>query len=210
MLAPSAGRRVQSSASDDLRTLRGECRRTGRVPDICMNEEAKAAVHIPVGASGIRWLWISVLVIAADQLTKLWIERTMSLGDSFTVLPVFDIVRAHNLGAAFSFLDDAGGWQRWAFTVLAVGVSIGLVFWLRKLALATQGLLAFGLALILGGAIGNVIDRVEHGYVVDFIHAHWGPHYFPAFNVADSAISIGAVLVILDSLFESRRSRRVA
>jgi signal peptidase II len=130
------------------------------------------------------------------------------LHDSFPVLPVLDIVRAHNFGAAFSFLDDAGGWQRWAFTILAVGVSIALVFWLRKLALATQGLLAFGLALILGGAIGNVIDRVEHGYVVDFIHVHWGPHFFPAFNVADSAISIGAVLVVLDSLLESRRSRR--
>jgi len=172
-----------------------------------MNEQVKQAVNIPVGASGIRWLWISVLVIAVDQLTKLWIERTMVLGDSFTVLPVFDIVRAHNFGAAFSFLDDAGGWQRWAFTVLAIGVSIALVFWLRKLALATQGLLAFGLALILGGAIGNVVDRVEHGYVVDFLLAHWGPHYFPAFNVADSAISIGAVLVILDSILEGRARR---
>ena len=172
-----------------------------------MNENAKAAVHIPVGASGIRWLWISVLVIAVDQLTKLWIERTMELGDSFTVLPVFDIVRAHNPGAAFSFLATSGGWQRWAFSVLAVGVSIGLVIWLRRLALATQGLLAFGLALILGGAIGNVIDRFEHGYVVDFLLVHWGQSYFPAFNVADSAISVGAVLVILDSILESRAAR---
>jgi signal peptidase II len=155
-------------------------------------------------------LWISVIVIALDQLTKLWIERTMVLGESFSVLPVLDIVRAHNEGAAFSFLADAGGWQRWAFSALAVGVSIALVFWLRKLALATQGLLAFGLALILGGAIGNVFDRVEHGYVVDFVHAHWGSAYFPAFNVADSAITIGAVLVILDSLLEGRRARRVA
>ena len=168
---------------------------------------------IPVGASGIRWLlrwlWISLLVVVADQLSKLWIERTMVLGDSFTVLPILDIVRAHNYGAAFSFLDDAGGWQRWAFTVLAIGVSIALVLWLRKLALATQGLLAFGLALIVGGAIGNVIDRVEHGYVVDFVHAHWDLHFFPAFNVADSAITIGAILVILDSLLEGRRARRV-
>ena len=168
------------------------------------------AATVSIGASGIRWLWISLLVIVTDQLSKLWIERTMALGDSFTVLPILDIIRAHNSGAAFSFLATAGGWQRWAFSVLAVGVSIALVFWLRKLALATQGLLAFGLALILGGAIGNVIDRVEHGYVVDFVHAHWGSHYFPAFNVADSAITIGAVLVILDSLLESRRARRVA
>ena len=162
---------------------------------------------LSIGRSGIRWLWISLLVIVVDQLSKLWIERTMVLGDSFVVLPILDIVRAHNTGAAFSFLADAGGWQRWAFSLLAVGVSIALVFWLRRLALATQGLLAFGLALILGGAIGNVIDRVEHGYVVDFVHAHWGPHYFPAFNVADAAISIGAVLVILDSLLEGRARR---
>jgi len=172
-----------------------------------MNEEVKAAVHIPVGASGIRWLWISILVIAADQLAKLWIERTMVLGDTFAVLPVLDIVRAHNPGAAFSFLANAGGWQRWAFSVLAVGVSIALVFWLRKLALSTHALLAFGLSLILGGAIGNVIDRIEHGYVVDFVHAHWGAAYFPAFNVADSAISVGAVLVILDAILEGRRKK---
>ena len=159
---------------------------------------------LSIAQSGIRWLWVSVLVIVVDQLTKLWIERTMSLGDSITVLPVFDIVRAHNPGAAFSFLAGAGGWQRWAFTVLAIGVSIALVFWMRRLSLAKQSLLAFGLALILGGAIGNVIDRFEHGYVVDFLLTHWGPHYFPAFNVADSAISIGAVLVILDSILEGR------
>jgi signal peptidase II len=172
-----------------------------------MNEDVRAAVQIPVSASGIRWLWISVLVIAADQLSKLWIERTMVLGDTFAVLPVLDIVRAHNTGAAFSFLADAGGWQRWAFSLLAVGVSIALVFWLRRLALTTHALLAFGLALILGGAIGNVIDRFEHGYVVDFVHAHWGSAYFPAFNVADSAISIGAVLVILDAILEGRRKK---
>jgi signal peptidase II len=165
---------------------------------------------VSIGASGIRWLWISLLVIVVDQLSKLWIERTMVLGESFAVLRILDVVRAHNSGAAFSFLATAGGWQRWAFSVLAIGVSIALVFWLRKLALATQALLAFGLALILGGAIGNVIDRVEHGYVVDFVHAHWGQHYFAAFNVADAAITIGAVLVILDSLLEGRRARRAA
>jgi signal peptidase II len=166
--------------------------------------------QVSIGASGIRWLWVSLLVIVLDQLSKLWIERTMGLGDSFTVLPVLDIVRAHNSGAAFSFLADAGGWQRWAFSTLAVGVSIALVFWLRKLVHATHGLLAAGLALILGGAIGNVIDRIEHGYVVDFVHAHWGSAYFPAFNVADAAISIGAALVILDALLEGRRARRTA
>jgi signal peptidase II len=165
------------------------------------------AVKLPLGASGIRLLWITVLVIAADQLAKLWIERTMLLGDSIPVLPVLDIVRAHNPGAAFSFLAKAGGWQRWAFTVLAVSVSIGLIYWLRIIARATHGLLACGLALILGGAIGNVIDRIEHGYVVDFAYAHWGIHYFPAFNVADAAISIGAALVVLDALREWRREQ---
>jgi len=172
-----------------------------------MREDVRVAVHIPVSASGIRWLWISVLVIAADQLSKLWIERNFVLGDTIHVLPVLDIVRAHNPGAAFSFLADAGGWQRWAFSLLAVGVSIALVVWLRRLALTTHALLAFGLALILGGAIGNVIDRFEHGYVVDFIHAHWGSAYFPAFNIADSAISIGAVLVIIDAILEGRRKK---
>jgi len=172
-----------------------------------MNGDANMAVSVPVSSSGIRWLWISVVIIVVDQLSKLWIERTMVLGESFTVLPVLDIVRAHNSGAAFSFLATAGGWQRWAFSALAVGVSIGLLFWLRRLALATHALLVFGLALILGGAIGNVIDRIEHGYVVDFVHAHWGIHYFAAFNVADSAISIGAVLVVLDALLEGRRKK---
>jgi len=166
-----------------------------------------AAVKLPLGASGIRLLWITVLVIVADQLTKLWIERTMMLGDSVAVLPVLDIVRAHNPGAAFSFLAKEDGWQRWAFSGLAVAVSIGLVYWLRTIARATHGLLACGLALILGGAVGNVIDRIEHGYVVDFVYAHWGPHYFPAFNVADAAISIGAVLVVLDALREWRHEQ---
>ena len=165
------------------------------------------AVKPPLGSSGARLLWVSVLVIIVDQLTKLWIERTLQLGDSRDVLPVLEIVRAHNPGAAFSFLAQAGGWQRWAFSALALGVSIGLIYWLRNIVRAAQPLLAFGLTLILGGAIGNVIDRFEHGYVVDFIYAHWGPHYFPAFNVADSAISIGAVLVVLDALLDWRREQ---
>jgi len=161
-------------------------------------------------ASGIRWLWISLLVIVADQLSKLWIERTLELGEGFAVLPVLDIVRAHNPGAAFSFLATEGGWQRWVFTVVAVVISAMLVAWLRKLALATHALLAGGLTLIVGGAIGNVIDRFEHGYVVDFLSAHWGSSYFPAFNVADAAISIGAGCVIIDAMLEARRERQVS
>lgn len=170
-----------------------------------MNEETLP----PIGKSGIRWLWISLLVILADQVTKLWIENTFVLGERVTLLPVLEFTRAHNPGAAFNFLATAGGWQRWAFTALAIGVSIALVFWLRRLAVATHGLLASGLALILGGAIGNVIDRIEHGHVIDFINVHWQDSYFPAFNVADSAISVGAALVILDALLEWRRERDI-
>lgn len=160
-----------------------------------------------IGSSGLRYLWVAVLVIVVDQLTKFWIERNMVLGDSIHVLPVFDIVRAHNTGAAFSFLATAGGWQRWMFSGVAVVVSLLLVYWLRTLNLATHKLLATGLTLILGGAIGNVIDRFEHGYVVDFVHAHWGDAYFAAFNVADAGISIGAVFVVLDALLEWLRGR---
>jgi signal peptidase II len=161
-------------------------------------------------SSGVRWWWISALVIVVDQLSKLWIERNLSLGDSFTVLPVLDIVRAHNTGAAFSFLATAGGWQRWMFSGVAVIVSLMLVFWLRRLSLVTHKLLSCGLTLILGGAIGNVIDRLEHGYVVDFVHAHWGDAYFAAFNVADAAISVGAAFVVLDALFEWLQGRNSA
>lgn len=160
--------------------------------------------------SGIRWLWLALVIVLLDQISKFWIERNMQLGDSHYLLPVLDIVRAHNYGAAFSFLDSAGGWQRWAFTALAVGVSIGLVIWLRRLMLASQRLLIAGITLVLGGAIGNLLDRIELGYVVDFVHAHWGAASFPAFNVADAAISVGAALVILDSLLEARRERRAA
>jgi signal peptidase II len=161
--------------------------------------------------SGIAWLWLAVVVIAFDQITKLWIENNFLLGERLEILPVFDIVRAHNPGAAFSFLAGAGGWQRWFFTVLAVGVSIALVIWLRALPIVTHRLLIAGLALILGGAIGNVLDRLEHGYVVDFILAHWFDRaYFPAFNIADSAITVGAVLVLLDGFLAWRRERRAA
>jgi signal peptidase II len=162
------------------------------------------------GESGIRWLWISFLVVVIDQLSKFWIERNMSLGDRFQVLPILDIVRAHNTGAAFSFLATAGGWQRWMFSGVAVGVSLLLLYWLRSLSIATHKLLATGLTLILGGAIGNVIDRFEHGYVVDFVHAHWGNAYFAAFNVADAAISVGAVFVVLDAVLEWLRGRSVS
>jgi signal peptidase II len=164
----------------------------------------------PLSKSGIRWLWISLLVIVVDQLTKLWIENSFVLGQRIELLPVLEFTRAHNPGAAFSFGADGGAISRWGFTVLAVAVSVVLVVWLRKLPLATRALLAGGLALILGGAIGNVIDRIEHGFVIDFVHAHWGDAYFPAFNVADAAITVGAGCVILDALRDWRREREAA
>jgi signal peptidase II len=123
------------------------------------------------------------------------------------LLPVLDIVLTYNTGAAFSMLADAAGWQRWLFVALALGVSVTLVVWLRRLAAATQGLIACGLALIIGGALGNMLDRLRLGHVIDFVHAHWGQHYFPAFNVADSAITVGAALLLLDALREARGGR---
>jgi len=171
---------------------------------------AGAVAGRPVTAleSGWRWLPAALAVIVLDQLTKGWIERGWQLYESLQVLPVLDITRLHNPGAAFSFLAGAGGWQRWAFTALALLVSLGILAWLRGLSARTQGLLAAGLALVLGGAVGNVIDRIEHGFVVDFIHVHWGRAYFPAFNVADAAITVGAGLLLLDAWSEWRRERR--
>jgi signal peptidase II len=155
-------------------------------------------------ASGWRWLPLTVVVIVLDQLSKAWMVHHFSLFERVRVLPVLDIILTYNTGAAFSFLSDAAGWQRWVFVVLALGISALLIGWLRRLRADTQGWLACGLALIVGGALGNMLDRLLHGRVVDFILAHWGAHLFPAFNVADSAITVGAGLVILDALLESR------
>ncbi|MGB8327313.1 MAG: signal peptidase II [Steroidobacteraceae bacterium] len=155
--------------------------------------------------SGWRWLPLAAAIAIADQLSKAWIEAHFSLYETFTVIPVLEITRLHNVGAAFSLLADQSGWQRWFFTALAIVVSVVLVAWLRRLDGRAQGWLAAALALILGGAIGNATDRLRLGYVIDFVHAHWGGAYFPAFNVADSAITIGAALLLLDAWRDSRR-----
>lgn len=157
--------------------------------------------------SGWRWLPLTAFIIAIDQVSKVWIERSFELYESIPLLPVFDLTYLRNTGAAFSFLAGAGGWQRWFFTLLALGVSVGIVVWLRGVHARAQAWLAAGLALILGGALGNVIDRMRLGYVIDFVHVHWQEHYFPAFNVADAAITVGAACVIIDALLESRRAR---
>ena len=144
-----------------------------------------------------RWLGLSAIVIALDQLTKYWVTSRFQLGDSVTITAFFNMVLAYNTGAAFSFLANAGGWQRIFFTAIAVIASVVIVMLLRKP--HNHRLFNLALALILGGAIGNLIDRVLLGHVVDFIQVHAGGYYWPAFNVADSAITIGAALLIWDS-----------
>ena len=165
------------------------------------------AAPLPLAQSGWRWLPLALLVIVLDQLAKAWVVQHFHLFERVHLLPVLDIILTYNTGAAFSFLADAAGWQRWVFVVLALTVSIVLIGWMRRLRASSHGLLACGLSLIVGGALGNLIDRLLPGRVVDFVHAHWGEHYFPAFNVADSAITIGAALLLLDALLESRRGR---
>jgi signal peptidase II len=157
--------------------------------------------------TGLPWLLLSVATIVADQLTKAWISSSFQLFETRPVLPVLSITRAHNTGAAFSFLADAAGWQRWVFVALALVVSVVIAVWLRRLDGRRQRMLAIALALIMGGALGNVIDRMRLGHVVDFVLAHWRGHYFPAFNVADACITIGAGLLLLDAFLDSRRSK---
>jgi signal peptidase II len=155
------------------------------------------------------WLLLSAFIVLADQLTKSYITSHYGEFEFTTVLPVLDITRMHNVGAAFSFLASASGWQRWLFVGLAVAVSIAIIVWLCRMP-RSHGLLAAGLALVLGGAIGNVIDRIRLGHVIDFIHFHWERAYFPAFNVADSAITVGAACLLLDALLDSKRTRAKA
>jgi signal peptidase II len=151
------------------------------------------------------WLLLSAVVVVADQLSKAYIARHFLEFEFTRILAILDITRMHNVGAAFSFLASASGWQRWVFIGLAIVVSIGITIWLIKLPRGVHALLAAGLALVLGGALGNVIDRIRLGYVVDFIHFYWERAYFPAFNVADSAITVGAACLLLDALLDARR-----
>ena len=156
-------------------------------------------------SSMLPWLGMALLILIADQFTKILIVGSYRLGDSTFITSFFNIVRAHNTGAAFSFLAGASGWQRWLFTGIGVVATVFIVWMLRSH--PGQKLFSFSLACILGGAIGNVVDRLLHGYVVDFLQLHWGGWYFPAFNIADSTITIGAVGLILDELLRVRRAR---
>jgi len=151
------------------------------------------------------WLLLSACVVLADQVSKSFIVQRFGEFEFIKILPILDITRMHNVGAAFSFLATASGWQRWIFIGLAVMVSLGIIVWLLRLPRSTNVLLPCGLALVLGGALGNLIDRVRLGHVIDFIHFHWDRAYFPAFNVADSAITVGAACLLMDALLEGRR-----
>lgn len=166
---------------------------------------AVAVVARPPAFGALRWLPVALLLILADQFSKTWMMRHFTYGENLPVLPVLNITLRYNTGAAFSVLATASGWQRWFFTGLAVAVGAGILAWLYRLNGRTQWLLAVSLSLILGGAVGNLIDRLRLGHVIDFIEPHWKDARFPAFNLADSAITVGAVLMLLDAWFGGRR-----
>ena len=153
----------------------------------------------------LPWLGLALILLIADQFTKVLILGYYKLGDATYITDFFNVVRVHNAGAAFSFLAQASGWQRWFFTGVGVAAALFIV-WLLK-SHAGQKLFSFALSCILGGAVGNVIDRAMHGYVVDFLDFHYAGWHFPAFNVADSAITVGAVCLILDELLRVRRGK---
>jgi len=160
----------------------------------------------PQGSSGmLQWLGLAFIILLADQFSKVLILGYYHLGESTYVTSFFNLVRVHNSGAAFSFLAGASGWQRWFFVAIGAVAGVAILWMLRSH--AGQRLFCFALACVLGGAIGNVIDRLLHGYVIDFLDFHLGRWHFPAFNVADSAITIGAACLILDELRRVRRSR---
>ena len=171
-----------------------------------MTKRGRSYLH--TGAS--NWFLLTVAVIALDQWTKRLVMEHFDEFESVVLLPVLEFMRLHNKGAAFSFLSDASGWQRWFFVAVGLAVSVGILVWIRSLPARGQHLLAAALSLVMGGALGNVIDRLLLGHVVDFIRVHYRESYFPAFNVADSAITVGASLLILDSLLQSRSTKEVS
>jgi signal peptidase II len=157
----------------------------------------------------MKWLWVSVVVLLLDQCTKLLADAMLVLHQQVAVVPYLALFKAYNPGAAFSFLGDASGWQRWFFIVIAVIVIVVLLVWLRRLTAAEKAT-SLALALILGGAAGNLIDRLVYGYVIDFIDVYYGSWHWPAFNVADAAISVGALLLLLDAFRGGREKSPTA
>lgn len=146
----------------------------------------------------LKWLGLSLLALVLDQVTKLLVDSTMQLYQSIPLLPFFKLTYVHNTGAAFSFLSESGGWQRWFFAGLALVISVVIAVWLSRLE-KHETLLAVALSLILGGAVGNLIDRLAYGYVIDFLDVYYGTWHWPAFNIADSAITLGVVLMLAES-----------
>ena len=159
---------------------------------------------LPKLKTSLGFLALSLFVVVLDQVSKIWILNNLALYQDINILPIFDITYVQNPGAAFSFLSNAGGWQRWFFTIIALVISALLIFWMLRTP-AQQKLLLTSYSLILGGAIGNVIDRISYGYVVDFLHFYYQSWHFPAFNIADVAISCGAALLILEAVLEHRQ-----
>ena len=159
--------------------------------------------------SALIWLWLALAVFVLDIATKQLAEMMLTYGRPVYLLPVLDFTLLYNRGAAFSFLADESGWQRWFFTAVSLGVSVMLIVWLKRLP-RTQIWMPVALALILGGALGNLFDRLVYGHVIDFISVHWDRSYFPAFNLADSAITVGAVMMALDVVRDTWQERRQA
>ena len=151
----------------------------------------------------LKWLGLSLLAVIIDQLSKLWVAHSMQLYQSINIMPFFNLTYVHNTGAAFSFLSEAGGWQRWFFAALAIGIGTVIAVWLSRLKVQ-ETFLAVALSLVLGGAIGNLIDRLVYGYVIDFLDVYIPSWHWPAFNVADSAITLGVVLMLLESFGVSK------
>jgi len=158
--------------------------------------------------TGLRWLWLTLLCLLVDQVTKHWVAGTFDYKETLVVFPFFNLFYIHNTGAAFSFLADQGGWQRWFFTAIASIASIVFLVWMAKTP-KQQRLLSIAFALILSGAVGNLIDRALFGYVIDFLDFHWAGYHFAAFNIADSVIFIGAALMIFES-FTNQESNQEA
>lgn len=178
--------------------------------DYMLNQLSSKELEWPqkIQLSGLWWLWLTGIAVLLDQVTKLWVIEQIPYASRIVILPFFNLTHVHNYGAAFSFLSDAGGWQRIFLTVIAVMISMLLLWWMRQTP-KTNIVLSISYALILGGAIGNVIDRVAYGYVVDFLHFYYQTWHFPAFNVADSAICLGAFLLLYDA-FTSKEPSDVA